>query len=188
LIFLSVIGIAVPNNKGRYFMWLVKVDPGLIFWTIVTFVLLVLSLWKFAWGPIAKGLDERAETIKGNLDRADQIRKDAEAKLVEYNVQITNARKEVEEIFQQGKKQAEENKARIMEAAGREATEIKDKAKNEIEQARKKALADLKNYVADLVVYASKKVVSESMGTDEHKKLINNAIKNYEAIDSKTSH
>ena len=55
---------------------LVQVDPGLFIWTIVTFLVLLGLLAKFAWGPLLKALEERQETIRKSLDDADQATQD----------------------------------------------------------------------------------------------------------------
>lgn len=161
-------------------MWLVALKFNLMFWTIVTFAVLLVVLWKFVWKPILKGLDERADKIQGDLDRADRIREEAEKKLEDYNRQIAKAKQEVDKIFQEGKKEAEEVKAKIVKSAEKEASDITERTKNDIEQARKKALDDLQIHIADLVVFASKKLVIETIGTDDHKKLIKEALDQYE--------
>lgn len=171
-------------------MFLMKIEPGLLIWTIITFLLALVVLWKFAWGPILKGLDERAEKIQGDLDRAEQVKKEAEEKLAEYINKISKAKEETEAIFQDGRKKVEEAKAKIMASAEKEANEIKERTKNEIMQARNTALDEIQTYTADLIVFATKKVISETIGIGEHKKLIDDAITQYEQaqIDSEISH
>ena len=62
---------------------LLEVNPGLAIWTTVTFLLVLFILQKFAWKPITSALDERANKIHEDLDRAERIRTDAESKLEE---------------------------------------------------------------------------------------------------------
>ena len=73
---------------------LLDANPGLLVWTIITFLVVVFILRAFAWNPILHALDERAEKIHGDIEKADKIRKEAEELLATYNAKITAARDE----------------------------------------------------------------------------------------------
>ena len=66
---------------------LLKLDPGLILWTIITFLVVLLVLWKWAWKPIVEALDARAEKIRGDIENAEKARQDAE-KLLEQHQEM----------------------------------------------------------------------------------------------------
>lgn len=70
---------------------LVSVEPGLIFWKTITFLLLLLVLYKFAWGPIVRALQEREETIDTSLRRAERAL--AEARQIQAENERTGARR-----------------------------------------------------------------------------------------------
>src|SRR5204862_3021591 len=57
---------------------LVQPDPGLFIWTILTFLVLLTLLAKFAWGPLLKALEERQNAIRKSLDDAQQARRELE--------------------------------------------------------------------------------------------------------------
>ncbi len=159
---------------------LLNVHPGLMIWTVVTFLFVVLILWKFVWAPILKGLDQRADKIEGDLQRAENARLEAEKSLSEYKEQLAKARDEANSMIQESRIKAEEVKARIVDAAEKVAEEIKEKAKQDIELSKRKALDEIQHYAADLIVMVSKKVIAGSLKGEDHKSLIDKAIGEYE--------
>src|SRR4030042_6817836 len=86
---------------------LLKVDPGLLLWTIITFLVLVLILWKTAWKPIVDALDARAEKVRFEIDNAERSRQEAERLLSQHKVMMDNARNEAAQIIAKGKEEAE---------------------------------------------------------------------------------
>ena len=78
---------------------LLEVNPGLAIWTTVTFLLVLFILQKFAWKPITSALDERANKIHEDLDRAERIRTDAESKLEEYMEKLNGLKEEGQDII-----------------------------------------------------------------------------------------
>ena len=77
---------------------LVQVDPGLFIWTIVTFLVLLGLLAKYAWGPLLKALEERQEMIRKSLDDADQAKQELERLNQESAQIIAEARAEAQSI------------------------------------------------------------------------------------------
>ena len=68
---------------------LISIEPGSMLWTLITFVLLLLVLWKFAWGPIVKGLEARENRIKGAIEQAEHDRAESEQLLRQYEEKLT---------------------------------------------------------------------------------------------------
>lgn len=71
---------------------LLEVNPGLVFWTVFTFLVVVLVLKKFAWDPILKALDARAEKIHGDIDKATELKTQAEELYKSYEAKIIAAK------------------------------------------------------------------------------------------------
>lgn len=94
---------------------LLDVNPGLLIWTLITFLIVVFILKKFAWGPIIHALDERAEKIHGDIEKADKIRKDAEGLLASYNEKLTAARDEAIAIVNEANADATRLKAKTLQ-------------------------------------------------------------------------
>ncbi len=151
---------------------LLKVDPGLFLWTIITFAVLLLILWKAAWKPIVEALDARAEKIRGDIDSAEIARQEAEKLLEQHNEMMKNAREESARIIEQGKSEAEKIKNDIVEKANTEAKEISEKAKKEIIFAKENALAELKTEVVTLSTEIASRIINKNLNPQDQNALV----------------
>jgi F-type H+-transporting ATPase subunit b len=82
---------------------ILEVNPGLMFWTIVTFVILFLLLRKFAWGPILEMLEKRENTIKESLEEAARSREEAQKLFEEYNQKLEKAGTDAQKVLEEGR-------------------------------------------------------------------------------------
>jgi F-type H+-transporting ATPase subunit b len=153
-------------------MELIKPEFGLIFWTIVTFVVLLLVLRKLAWKPILTMLDERETAIKGSLEQAEKAKTEAEATLKENKKVLGEARRKVSDMLEDGKKASENLKAEIVEKAEKEAREIVERGKREIENEKNAAISELKAASVELALAAAEKLIQTSLKDKGHKKLV----------------
>lgn len=151
---------------------LLKVDPGLFLWTLITFGLLMLILWKAAWKPIVKALDSRAERIRTDLENAEKAKVDAEKILAEHKALMAKSREESDRIVSTGKDEAIKLKSEILERANSEAKEIVEKAKREINTAKDKALADIKSEVVVLSTDIASKIIGKNLKYEDQKSLV----------------
>ena len=156
---------------------MLEIAPNVAFWTVVNFILLLIVLRKFAWKPILTIIEKREAKIRDTLDRADKAQEEAEQKLQEYREMIEKGRKESLEIIEQGRQRAQKLHEEIVNKAAGESQAILDKAKNEIEIEREKALEEIKATVADISVSLASKMLEKSISSEDHRELINNAIK-----------
>lgn len=158
-------------------MDLVTPSIGLIFWTTLAFVLLLILLRKFAWKPILSAVNTREESITNAMNAAEEAKKEM-ANLTSTNERLLNeAREERDSLM----KEAREMKAEIIAKAKEEATSEGEKmivnAKAAIETERKSAIADLKNQVASLSIDIAEKIVKGNLsGDDKQKQLVNELV------------
>ena len=151
-------------------MDLVTPDVGLLFWTLVSFIILYLILRKFAWGPILGAVKEREESIKAALDAADNAKKEMENLKADNEKILNEAKIERETML----KEAREMKSKLISDAEDEA-KIKAKkmveaAKTAIQNEKNSAMNELKNTVVDLSVGIAEKLISEELA-DKDKQL-----------------
>ncbi|MEL7666723.1 MAG: F0F1 ATP synthase subunit B [Actinomycetota bacterium] len=139
---------------------------------IAAFAILFVVLWKFAFPPITKMLDERANKIRESLEKAEDTRVEAERLLEEYKVQMAEARAEAAQVIEQGRKVAESMKAEILAKAREEAEAEKSKAVAAIKAEKESAMAELKGEVADLSVAVAGKILGTSITKADHEALI----------------
>jgi len=149
------------------------VNPGVILWTVVTFIFLLLVLKKFAWKPILNSLNEREMFIKDSLEKAEKAQKDAEKLLAENKVNLSKADKEAQKIIEQSRELAEKLKSQILEESKVHAKKMIVDATNEIERKNTEAFNKLKDQVADIAVNAAEKILRENLDKEKHVKLVN---------------
>ena len=155
---------------------LLTVNPGLLFWTIVNFlVFLGVFIWLFK-KPILEALKNREEYITEKIETAESKLLAAEEKLADAEARITNATKEVNSMMAHER----ENAAELINKAKQEADKVRqeklDNAVREIKIAQEKAFQQLKQEIAGMVVQATEKVISEKLTSEKDFELINNQI------------
>jgi len=161
---------------------LLKVDPGLLLWTIITFIVLLLILWKAAWKPIVESLDARAEKIRGDIDNAEKSRQEAEKLYAQHKEMMDRAKDEATQIIAKGKEDAEKIKNDIVDKANSSAKVIAERAKKEIELAKDKAINELKNEVVLLSTEIASKIVKKNINLNDQKGLVEEVLKDLRTV------
>jgi F-type H+-transporting ATPase subunit b len=155
---------------------IIRLDPGSIIWTILTFLVLLWILAKFAWKPILKGLADREAAIKDDLETARRDRTESDRMLKEYQATIAGAKKESAQIIQE----AQEASARIKEegmAQTKQMThQMLERAKAEIGREEESARKRLREHVADLTAQATSRVLGRVITLEDHERLIRESI------------
>ncbi|HTY69132.1 MAG TPA: F0F1 ATP synthase subunit B [Alphaproteobacteria bacterium] len=150
-------------------------DPE--FWILVAFVVVIVLLWKPAGRAVTKALDDRAEKIRLDLDRAAKLRTDAQNLLAEYQQKQHDALKDAEAILAQAKADAERLSAQA--AADLEASlkRREQMALQRIAQAEQQALAEVRAAAVDIAIAATGKLLSEKLDAAQQDALVDGAIK-----------
>jgi F-type H+-transporting ATPase subunit b len=151
---------------------------------LAAFAVLFVLLWKFAFPPITKMLDQRAETIKESLEKAEETRVSAERLLDEYKVQMAEARQEAGRVIEQGRKVADSMKDEIVAKANEERESMLSRAREEIQGEKRAAMAELQAQVADLSVAVAGRLISATLSADEHKGLIERFVAEVGSLDA----
>jgi F-type H+-transporting ATPase subunit b len=139
---------------------------------VVAFIVLFIFMAKFAFPPITKMLDERANKIRESLEKAEDTRVEAERLLEEYKVQMAEARAEATQVIEQGRKVAESMKVEILAKAREEAEAEKTKAIEAIKAEKSAAVGEIQKQVADLSVAVAGKIIGSSLSRTDHEALI----------------
>ncbi|SUP52529.1 F-type ATPase subunit b [Weissella viridescens] len=129
---------------------------------LIAFVILMLLLKKFAWGPVVKMMDDRANKVAHDLDSAEDARQQAEKLSKERQEQLTAARTDANKIVADAKKSADAQGKKIVADAQTKAQTLKDRAATQIEQDRSEAMTSAKNDVADLSVTIAQKIIQKN--------------------------
>ncbi len=157
-------------------MELFKLEPGLMIWSLMTFVILLALLSKFAFPPILEQLKKREETIRGSLEEADKTRVEAGRLLDEYKQQMAEASKEAQKIIGQARTVGENMKAELQAKAHEEAEQMIEQARKQIAYDTDKALAEVRQEVATMSVDIASKVIGRALKPEDHQALIEKEI------------
>ena len=160
---------------------LVQPDPGLFIWTIVTFLVLVALLAKFAWTPLLQALETRQNAIRKSLDDAQQARQELE-RLNSESTQILNrARVEAEAIITQSRSDGDRLREEIRARARTEADNIVKNAERQIQLETSRALEQIRREAVDLSVMIASKIIQRNLTREDNEKLIDEALKQVES-------
>ncbi|MFC2133275.1 F0F1 ATP synthase subunit B [Bacteroidota bacterium] len=155
---------------------LLDVNPGLIIWTVVTFVILLFILKKVAWKPILNSLNERETFIKDSLDKAEKARIEAEKMFEENKANLEKAEVEAKKVIDQGKEYAEQLKSQILDQSKEEAKKMIVDATSEIERKNVEAFNSLKSQIADIAINAAEKIIRQELDKAKQEKLVDKYI------------
>ena len=155
---------------------LFQISPGLFIWSIVTFLVLLGLLYKFAFGPLMRLQKSRQDQIHQSIVDAENLRDEAQKLLAEYKQQLAQARSEADAIVDRARKAGEANKAEILEEARVQAEANLTKARQQIERDTNQALQKIREEAADLAITATAKVARSSMSQEDQLRLIKEAI------------
>ena len=143
---------------------------------IVSFVILMLIIKHYAWGPVTKMMSDRAEKIANDLDSAEDSRKKANVLATERQSQLDNSRQEASEIVNRAKDNGKKQHDDIVTGAQDEATTLKQNAIKDIEQERQEALSGVQSDVAELSIEIASKIIQKELNENDQKDLINSYI------------
>jgi F-type H+-transporting ATPase subunit b len=138
-----------------------------IIWSSVCFIVILVIFWKVALPRMKKLLDERSAAIEGNIAKADEAQRKAEAALEEYTAQLADARKEAGEIRDAAREDGKKIVAEAKETAAVEATRLTTTAHAQIEAERQTALVSLRSEVGTLALDLAGGVIGESLSDDK---------------------
>lgn len=148
-------------------MDLVTPDVGLLFWTVVSFFVLLFLLRKFAWKPIVGTVNDREKSIREALASAESARLEMQNLQADNERILKEARAEREAML----KEARELKAKIVtdakDEAQQQANKMIEQAQVAIESEKKSAMAELKNHVAGLSVEIAEKMIREQLSNND---------------------
>jgi F-type H+-transporting ATPase subunit b len=168
--------IFVSPETGEKKDTLLSVEPGLMIWTILIFVLLLLILKKFAWKPLLKSLSDREQGIKDTIEKAEYLKQEAEKMLEEHKRMLAKADEESRKMINENKELAEKMKHDILLKTNEDAARMIAQAKSEIEREKVAALNTLKDEIANLAVQAAGKIIDENLDAAKQKKIIDSFI------------
>lgn len=148
-------------------MDLVTPGLGLVFWSVITFLVLLIILRKFAWNPILGAVSEREEGIKNALAAAENARREMENLQADNERILKEARAEREAMLKEARDIKNKMIADAKEEAQTQANKLIAQAQTAIESEKKAAMAELKSQVANLSIEIAEKVVKAELSNKD---------------------
>ena len=155
---------------------MLSLDPGVMIWAWITFVVLLFLLYKIAWKPILSAIDNREKLIQDSIEQAEKAKKESEELLEKHEKLIRNAEEEAQKIIKENKELAEKSRQELIEHAKEESNKLREKAKLEIEHEKESALQALRSEVVDITMTATKKLIGDVLDDSIHRGIIENYI------------
>ena len=153
-------------------------DPhlGTLIWTIVTFVVVLVVLGKFAWPQLLATLDEREQGIRDAIDSAEQARSDAEKVLVEHRHNLVAAEDEARQIIADAREAGDRVRQETVAKAREEAQRTLEQARIAIESEKRAAIAQLRGEMADLAIQAAGALIDANLDDEKNRGLVDDLI------------
>src|SRR5690625_4123182 len=140
-------------------------------WTFVfqaiNVLIVMFVLYKALWGPLSKVIQEREDFVESSIGRAREAKDEAEALLAQYQEQLRHGEREARSVVERGTQAGDEARQRIVAEAEAEGQQMLERAKTEIAREREKALAQIREEVAGLVMLATHKVLGRALSDED---------------------
>lgn len=145
-------------------------------WTIVVFLLTLLILKKFVFGPVGEAIEKRRASITASIEEAESSRDEAVKLLDEYKAQLAEARREADELREAGRREGERQKTEIVGQAQEQRERIVSDTQTQIDAQAQAAVAGIRDDVVVLALTAAEKVTKKSLSDDDHRRLVEEAL------------
>ena len=153
---------------------------GNAIWTLAIFVIVVVVLGKFAWGPILSLLQERENFIHKALSDAKHDREQAEANRRDYTAKLQAAHAEAAALVEEARRDAERLREEIRQKARTEAENTLANAQRQIQLETSRALEQIRREAVDLSVMIASKIIQRNLTKEDNERLIDEALKQVE--------
>src|SRR3954454_17909760 len=167
----------IAAGSGNF---LVQPGVGVMIWTLIAFGVTILLLRKLAFPRIQEALDKRRIAIEESIDHAERTREDADALLREYRERLKEAREQADDIVVRARRASEKLQEESKAEAKQAREELMEQTRRDVEQETRRALDKIRREVADLTVLATEKVARKTLDDDDHRRLIEEALDEFD--------
>jgi F-type H+-transporting ATPase subunit b len=172
---IGVLVLAAEEDSGGG-KFLVQPGIGLMIWTLIAFGVTLWVLRRYVFPQIQDQLDKRQRAIEETIDTAERTKREADQLLAEYRQRLQEARQQAEDIVSRSRKAAETHQQEVTQAASLKQQEMLEQARRDIDTETRLALERIRKEVADLTVLATEKVTRKTLTSEDHQRLIQEAL------------
>src|SRR5256714_13417906 len=149
-------------------------------WTLIAFAITLLILRRLAYPRISAALDKRRRAIAESITSAERTRVEADRLLAEYRERLREAREQADDIIARARKASDKVQDDAKVEANQKREELMEQTRRDIEQETRRAIEQIRREVADLTVIATEKVTRKSLDDDDHRRLIDEALSEFD--------
>ena len=147
-----------------------------IIWGSVSFLVLAVLMYKFAFPAVGKAMKARADKIRGDLESAEKVREEANGILEEYQRQLSDARNESNRIIEEARQAADQLRQDMIRRADEEVAELRRRSIEDLRSAQERVLSQLQSQVRTLAIELAEKVVAENLDRERNLALVDQFI------------
>lgn len=155
-------------------------EPGLIIWTSVSFLLLVILMYRVALPPLLKVLKEREQAIAASLSAAAESQKRSEEIIASSTRKLAEAGAVAKKMLDEAKLEGEKIREDMMSSSEKRADLFLAKAKEDLKREKDDMILEIKGKTADLIISASSKVLGKKVDKGEDRRIIEESISEWE--------
>ncbi len=164
-------GHVAPEEYGQSAN-LLSPNGGLMFWTLITFLIVLVVLGKFVFPKITAAVEAREKALEEAIEGAKRDREAAAQALAEQRQQIEAARNEAQKIIVEGRQVGEKVRAQMIEETQQQQQQILERARREIEQEKERAIAEMRREAIDLAIAGASKVIEKNLDDQSNRKIV----------------
>ena len=154
----------------------ISFQADLALWSLIVFLLFLFVLKKVAWGPMIEGLDKREAGIRSAIAEAEENQRKSQALMAEYEEKLRGAEQTVADMVAEAKRDAERTSQDIVAKAQADVEAMRNRATDDIKQAKDTALAEVFTSVNAQVAAATERVLGRALSDDDQERLIQEAL------------
>jgi F-type H+-transporting ATPase subunit b len=155
-------------------------EPGLFVWTTIAFTAVLYLLSKKVFPKLQETLADREQKIKADFEKAEKTRAEAERVLEDYKAKVAQAREEANRMIEEARQSAESVRKELIAKAEEDARQTVDKARNQLDAERDRALSELHSQLAEWSTAIAAQIVDKQLDPQSHKDLVEQFIKQIE--------
>jgi F-type H+-transporting ATPase subunit b len=164
---------------------LLSLNGGLMFWTLVVFLILFAILGKLVFPKITAAVEAREKALEDAIEGAKRDREDAARALAEQLQQIEAARVEAQKIIVEGRQVGDKLRAQMIEETHQQQQQMLERARREIEQEKERAIAELRREAIELAIAGASKVIEQNLDDQANRKIVESFLSSIPVTETK---
>ena len=151
---------------------LLSPNTGLMFWTLIIFVVLMFVLTRFAFKPLTAAVEAREQRLEAAIRQADEDRKKAAELLEQQTKALDASRVEVQRVIAEARLTGDKLRNEMLEQTKHQQHDLLERARAEIDEERKRAIADIRREAVELALAGASKVIERNLDDQTNRRLV----------------